>query len=157
MDRIKVAMMNVPFRDKKGMSLKLVVRAGGLVFQKEQFSRYENIDDVISALERNTETDLIGNIFNQVKPPSIKPARRIPTGLSSVHRGQHRVLHSHHHSDDFHLSFRSKVKRKYDRGSSVTDFFLVISIISIWIAVLESIIIMAGPSCSFINKTGRSW
>lgn len=60
MDRIKVAMMNVPFRDKKGMSLKLVVRAGGLVFQKEQFSRYEHIDDVISALERNTETDLIG-------------------------------------------------------------------------------------------------
>lgn len=60
MDRIKAAMMNVPFRDKKGMSLKLVVRAGGLVFQKEQFSRYEHIDDVISALERNTETDLIG-------------------------------------------------------------------------------------------------
>lgn len=60
MDRIKVAMMNVPFRDKKGMSLKLVVRAGGLVFQKEQFSRYEHIDDVIAALERNTETDLIG-------------------------------------------------------------------------------------------------
>ena len=42
------------------MSLKLVVRAGGLVFQKEQFSRYEHIDDVIAALERNTETDLIG-------------------------------------------------------------------------------------------------
>ncbi|GAB6928346.1 hypothetical protein JCM10914A_23290 [Paenibacillus sp. JCM 10914] len=60
MDRIKIAMMNVPFRDKKGMSLKLVVRAGGLVFQKEQFSRYVDVDDVISSLERNAETDLIG-------------------------------------------------------------------------------------------------
>lgn len=52
------------------------------------------------------------------------------------------------------LSFRSKVKRKYDRGSSVTDFFLVISIISIWIAVLESIIIMAG-AIVFIHKQSR--
>ena len=52
------------------------------------------------------------------------------------------------------LSFRSKVKRKYDRGSSVTDFFLVISIISIWIAVLESIIIMAG-AIVFIHKQNR--
>lgn len=60
MERIKNAMMDVPFRDKRGMSLKLIVRAGGLVFQKDQFSKYENIDAVIAALERNTETDLIG-------------------------------------------------------------------------------------------------
>lgn len=58
--RIKNAMMNVPFLDKKGAELKLVIRAGALVFQKEQFSKYEHIDAVVAALERNTETDLIG-------------------------------------------------------------------------------------------------
>lgn len=58
-DRIKNAMMNIKFLDKKGKELKFVIRAGAFVFQKEQFSTYENIDGIISALERNTETDLI--------------------------------------------------------------------------------------------------
>ncbi|UNK18309.1 GGDEF domain-containing protein [Paenibacillus sp. N3/727] len=59
-ERIKLAMMDMAFTDKHGKPLKLVVRAGALVFQKEQFSKYGNIDAVIGALERNTETDLIG-------------------------------------------------------------------------------------------------
>ncbi|MFB5677371.1 GGDEF domain-containing protein [Paenibacillus terreus] len=59
-DRIKKAMMDVPFADLKGRPLKLVVRSGALVFHPEQFSKYENIEGVIAALERNTETDLIG-------------------------------------------------------------------------------------------------
>ncbi|MGN7359061.1 diguanylate cyclase domain-containing protein [Paenibacillus sp. SAF-054] len=58
--RIKHALMAVRILDKKGQELKLVVRAGALVFQKEQFSKYEHIDQVIAALERNAETDLIG-------------------------------------------------------------------------------------------------
>lgn len=58
-DRIKNAMMNVKFLDKKGKELKFVIRAGAFVFQKEQFNSYEHIDEVIAALERNTETDLI--------------------------------------------------------------------------------------------------
>ncbi|MEC0242194.1 diguanylate cyclase [Paenibacillus dokdonensis] len=58
--RIKNAMMAVNFLDKRGHELKIVVRAGALVFQKEQFGKYEHIDQVIAALERNTETDLIG-------------------------------------------------------------------------------------------------
>ncbi|MFD1992179.1 GGDEF domain-containing protein [Paenibacillus nicotianae] len=58
-DRIKNAMMDMKFLDKKGNDLKLVIRAGAFVFQKEQFSTYEHIDEIIAALERNTETDLI--------------------------------------------------------------------------------------------------
>ncbi len=58
--RIKHALMAVRILDKKGQELKLVVRAGALVFQKEQFGKYEHIDQVIAALERNAETDLIG-------------------------------------------------------------------------------------------------
>lgn len=59
-ERIKLAMMNIPFSDKHGKPLKLVIRAGALVFQKDQFSKYADSDAVIGALERNTETDLIG-------------------------------------------------------------------------------------------------
>ncbi|WP_213647550.1 diguanylate cyclase domain-containing protein [Paenibacillus lautus] len=59
-DRIKHALMDMPFQDRKGGELKLVIRAGALVFAKEQFRKYEDVDAVIAALERNTETDLIG-------------------------------------------------------------------------------------------------
>ncbi|HAF98246.1 GGDEF domain-containing protein [Paenibacillus lactis] len=59
-DRIKHALMDMPFQDRKGGELKLVIRAGALVFAKEQFRKYEDADAVIAALERNTETDLIG-------------------------------------------------------------------------------------------------
>lgn len=58
--RIRDAMMNIQFPDRKGQELQLVVRSGALVFQPEEFSKYANIDDVIASLERNTETDLIG-------------------------------------------------------------------------------------------------
>ncbi|WP_431809606.1 diguanylate cyclase domain-containing protein [Brevibacillus agri] len=58
--RIKNAMMDVSFTDKKGRPLELVIRSGALVFQKDQFSQYEQIDNVIAALERNAELDLIG-------------------------------------------------------------------------------------------------
>lgn len=58
--RIKKAMMDLQIIDKKGNELQTVIRSGALVFQKEQFSKYEDIDAVIAALERNTETDLIG-------------------------------------------------------------------------------------------------
>ncbi|MNN06192.1 GGDEF domain protein [compost metagenome] len=59
-DRIKAAMMEIDFLDKKDRPLKLVVRTGAVVFHKEQFDKYEDIDGVIAALERKTETDLIG-------------------------------------------------------------------------------------------------
>ncbi|GAA0136351.1 hypothetical protein YSY43_31920 [Paenibacillus sp. YSY-4.3] len=59
-DRIKLALMDVHFLDKKGHPLKLVIRAGAIAFQKDQFSKYKDIDAVIAALERHTETDLIG-------------------------------------------------------------------------------------------------
>ncbi|WP_339298567.1 diguanylate cyclase [Paenibacillus sp. FSL R5-0623] len=58
--RIKKAIMDLQIFDKKGNELQTVIRSGALVFQKEQFSKYEDIDAVIAALERNTETDLIG-------------------------------------------------------------------------------------------------
>lgn len=58
--RIKKAIMDLHMIDKKGNELQTVIRSGALVFQKEQFSKYEDIDAVIAALERNTETDLIG-------------------------------------------------------------------------------------------------
>ncbi|MMZ65983.1 hypothetical protein D1872_284340 [compost metagenome] len=53
-------MMNLQFIDKKGNELQTVIKSGALVFQKEQFDKYEHVDAVIAALERNTETDLIG-------------------------------------------------------------------------------------------------
>ncbi|WP_340014962.1 diguanylate cyclase [Paenibacillus sp. FSL K6-1318] len=59
-ERIKKAIMDLHMIDKKGNELQTVIRSGALVFQKEQFSKYEDIDAVIAALERNTETDLIG-------------------------------------------------------------------------------------------------
>lgn len=58
--RIKKAMMDLQIIDKNGNELQTVIRSGALVFQKEQFGKYEDIDAVIAALERNTETDLIG-------------------------------------------------------------------------------------------------
>ncbi|MBD8840909.1 diguanylate cyclase [Paenibacillus sp. CFBP 13594] len=58
--RIKKAIMDLQIIDKKGNELQTVIRSGALVFQKEQFSKYDDIDAVIAALERNTETDLIG-------------------------------------------------------------------------------------------------
>ncbi|MDR6722872.1 GGDEF domain-containing protein [Paenibacillus amylolyticus] len=58
--RIKNAMMDLSFIDKKGNELQTVIRSGALIFQKENFSKYEDIGAVIAALERNTETDLIG-------------------------------------------------------------------------------------------------
>lgn len=58
--RIKKAIMDLHVIDKKGNELQTVIRSGALVFQKEQFSKYDDIDAVIAALERNTETDLIG-------------------------------------------------------------------------------------------------
>ncbi|WP_419890445.1 diguanylate cyclase domain-containing protein [Paenibacillus xylanexedens] len=58
--RIKKAIMDLHIIDKKGNELQTVIRSGALLFQKEQFSKYEDIDAVIAALERNTETDLIG-------------------------------------------------------------------------------------------------
>ena len=60
MTRIQQALMLLPLVDRKGRELNLVIRTGGLVFTKDQFSQYENVDRVIAALERNTETDLIG-------------------------------------------------------------------------------------------------
>ncbi|MFX3648924.1 MAG: diguanylate cyclase domain-containing protein [Paenibacillus sp.] len=59
-ERIKKAIMDIHIIDKKGNELQTVIRSGALVFQKEQFSKYDDIDAVIAALERNTETDLIG-------------------------------------------------------------------------------------------------
>ncbi|MNI03397.1 GGDEF domain protein [compost metagenome] len=59
-ERIKTAMMDIDFMDKKDQPLKLVIRTGAVVFHKEQFDKYESIDGVIAALERKTETDLIG-------------------------------------------------------------------------------------------------
>ncbi|MEC0331730.1 diguanylate cyclase [Paenibacillus macerans] len=59
-ERMKSTLTDIPLEDRKGRKLNLVIRAGALVFNKEQFSKYENADAVIAALERNTETDLIG-------------------------------------------------------------------------------------------------
>lgn len=62
-DRIKWAMMDMPVTDLKGGHLKLVIRAGTLVFQPDQLSKYETADDIINTLERSTETDLIGEFI----------------------------------------------------------------------------------------------
>ncbi|MBU5352988.1 diguanylate cyclase domain-containing protein [Paenibacillus silvae] len=58
--RIKKNVMDLEVLDKRGNELQTVIKSGALVFQKEQFSKYDNIDAVLAALERNTETDLIG-------------------------------------------------------------------------------------------------
>ncbi|WP_342553400.1 diguanylate cyclase [Paenibacillus sp. FSL R7-0652] len=58
--RIKQSVMDLEVLDKRGNELQTVIKSGALVFHKEQFSKYENLDAVLAALERNTETDLIG-------------------------------------------------------------------------------------------------
>lgn len=58
--RIKKNIMDMDVLDKKGNQLQTIIKSGALVFQKEQFSKYDNLDAVLAALERNTETDLIG-------------------------------------------------------------------------------------------------
>jgi GGDEF domain-containing protein len=58
--RIKKNIMDLDVLDKKGNQLQTIIKSGALVFQKEQFSKYDNLDAVLAALERNTETDLIG-------------------------------------------------------------------------------------------------
>ncbi|PYE48923.1 diguanylate cyclase [Paenibacillus barcinonensis] len=58
--RIKKNIMDLEVLDKRGNELQTVIKSGALVFQKEQFDKYDNIDAVLAALERNTETDLIG-------------------------------------------------------------------------------------------------
>ncbi|MBP2001991.1 GGDEF domain-containing protein [Paenibacillus shirakamiensis] len=59
-NRIRNAMMQGSFLDQRGRELQLIIRGGALVFQRDQFERYEDVDAVIAALDRNTETDLIG-------------------------------------------------------------------------------------------------
>lgn len=59
-ERIKGALIDIPFTDLKGRPVKLVIRSGALVFHPDQFDKYENVDAIIAALERNAETDLIG-------------------------------------------------------------------------------------------------
>lgn len=58
-DRVKTALTNLNIEDKRGNPLTLVVRAAMLHFDKTQFELYRNVDDVIAALERGTETDLV--------------------------------------------------------------------------------------------------
>ncbi|GGN94273.1 GGDEF domain-containing protein [Saccharibacillus kuerlensis] len=58
--RIKQAMMDHRIEGKNGLPVNFVVRAGGLVFHEEQFSKYGDADAVVAALVRNSETDLIG-------------------------------------------------------------------------------------------------
>lgn len=58
-DRVKGAMMNMSFEDKNGQPLKLVVRAATMGFDSERIDFFLRTDDVIAALERGTETDLI--------------------------------------------------------------------------------------------------
>lgn len=58
--RIKKNIMDLDVLDKRGNQLQTIIKSGALVFQKEQFSKYDNLDAVLAALERNTETDLIG-------------------------------------------------------------------------------------------------
>ncbi|MNI57391.1 hypothetical protein D3C73_1124480 [compost metagenome] len=58
-ERVKSAMMSLDFQDKKGQPLKLVVRSATLGFQLDRADFFLQTDDVINALERGTETDLI--------------------------------------------------------------------------------------------------
>ncbi|MDO3409946.1 diguanylate cyclase [Saccharibacillus sp. CPCC 101409] len=59
-ERIKNAMMDTEILNMDGRPLKFVIRAGALVFQAEQFDKYADVNAVLAALERNAETDLIG-------------------------------------------------------------------------------------------------
>ncbi len=58
-ERVKNAMMDFNFEDKKGQPLKLVVRSSTLGFQLDRAELFMRTEDVINALERGTETDLI--------------------------------------------------------------------------------------------------
>ncbi|WP_454192032.1 diguanylate cyclase domain-containing protein [Paenibacillus sp. Marseille-Q7038] len=59
-ERIKNALMDVKLLSRKDKDLNLIIRSGALVFSKDQFNDYGDFEEVISALERNAETDLIG-------------------------------------------------------------------------------------------------
>lgn len=59
-ERIKNALMDVKLISRRDEDLKLIIRSGALVFSKDQFSGYKDFEAVIAALERNAETDLIG-------------------------------------------------------------------------------------------------
>lgn len=58
--RIKNALMDVKLVSRRDKDLNLIIRSGALVFSKDQFSGYEDFEAVLAALERNAETDLIG-------------------------------------------------------------------------------------------------
>lgn len=58
--RVKQSMMDVQLQNKHGEPHKLVIRAGTINFDPESCNKYQTIDQVISALVRKTETDLIG-------------------------------------------------------------------------------------------------
>ncbi|WP_160034291.1 diguanylate cyclase domain-containing protein [Paenibacillus sp. An7] len=59
-DRIKNALMDVKLLSRRDKELNLIIRSGALVFSKDQFNEYEDYEAVLAALERNAETDLIG-------------------------------------------------------------------------------------------------
>lgn len=59
-ERIKNALMDVKLLSRKDKDLNLIIRSGALVFSKDQFNDYGDFEAVIAALERNAETDLIG-------------------------------------------------------------------------------------------------
>lgn len=59
-DRIKNALMDVKLFSRRDKELNLIIRSGALVFSKDQFNEYEDYEAVLAALERNAETDLIG-------------------------------------------------------------------------------------------------
>lgn len=59
-ERIKNALMDVKLLSRRDKELNLIIRSGALVFSKDQFKDYEDYEAVIAALERNAETDLIG-------------------------------------------------------------------------------------------------
>ena len=59
-ERIKNALMDVTLLSRRDKELNLIIRSGALVFSKDQFNDYEDYEAVLAALERNAETDLIG-------------------------------------------------------------------------------------------------
>ncbi|MEF3354172.1 GGDEF domain-containing protein [Paenibacillus sp. GYB006] len=59
-ERIKNALMDVKLLSRRDKELNLIIRSGALVFSKDQFNDYEDYEAVLAALERNAETDLIG-------------------------------------------------------------------------------------------------
>ncbi|WP_320416897.1 GGDEF domain-containing protein [Paenibacillus polygoni] len=59
-ERIKNALMDVKLLSRRDKELNLIIRSGALVFSKDQFNEYEDYEAVLAALERNAETDLIG-------------------------------------------------------------------------------------------------